>query len=156
MDKRIHDLDLNHKIDLRPDLYVANDVDFNRLYRNLGGGAFEDVSLLSGAAFNREGKGEASMGRPLNGYRMAEELARGSAECSGRSVAIGQPPFRAPKLPWPLANDRSDAPRAPWPMARGRFRAPQVPWPLARGRFGAPQAPWPLAIFSRPFPQPRG
>jgi tetratricopeptide (TPR) repeat protein len=48
--------------DLRPDLYVANDIDFNRLYRNLGGGAFEDVSLLSGAAFNREGKGEASMG----------------------------------------------------------------------------------------------
>jgi enediyne biosynthesis protein E4 len=48
--------------DLRPDLYVANDIDFNRLYRSRGDGTFEDVSELSGAAFNREGKGEASMG----------------------------------------------------------------------------------------------
>ncbi|MEE8523093.1 MAG: FG-GAP-like repeat-containing protein, partial [Thermoanaerobaculia bacterium] len=48
--------------DLRPDLYVANDLEFNRLYRNAGGGTFEDVSMLSGAAFSREGKGEASMG----------------------------------------------------------------------------------------------
>ena len=53
--------------DRRPDLYVANDLDPNRLYRNLGVGAdgrirFADVSLLSGAAFNREGKAEAGMG----------------------------------------------------------------------------------------------
>ncbi len=48
--------------DLSPDLYVANDLELNRLYRNTGGGNFEDVSLLSGAAFSREGKGEASMG----------------------------------------------------------------------------------------------
>ncbi len=48
------------------DLYVANDLDPNRLYRGRRGTGgrprFEDVSLLSGTAFNREGKAEAGMG----------------------------------------------------------------------------------------------
>jgi enediyne biosynthesis protein E4 len=48
--------------DGRADLYVANDLDWNFLFRNLGGGSFEDISLLSGAAVNREGKPEAGMG----------------------------------------------------------------------------------------------
>ena len=57
------DLDGDH----RPDVYVANDLDPNRLYRNLGAGedgriAFEDVSLLSGASLDRQGKAQAGMG----------------------------------------------------------------------------------------------
>ena len=54
------DLDGDH----RPDLYVANDLDPNHLYRRLPGAdvVFEDVSMISGAAFNREGQGEAGMG----------------------------------------------------------------------------------------------
>ncbi len=48
--------------DLRPDLYVANDLTPNRLYRNRGDGTFEDLSLVSGTAYNREGKSEAGMG----------------------------------------------------------------------------------------------
>ncbi|MEE8522326.1 MAG: FG-GAP-like repeat-containing protein, partial [Thermoanaerobaculia bacterium] len=51
--------------DRRPDLYVVNDLDLNRLYRNLGSAGevrFDDVSRLSGAAFNREGVAEAGMG----------------------------------------------------------------------------------------------
>lgn len=48
--------------DRRPDLYVANDLDPNRLYHNLGDGRFEDVSMISGAAFDREGKAEAGIG----------------------------------------------------------------------------------------------
>ena len=46
--------------DGRPDIYVANDTTMNFLFRNLGGGRFEDVSLLSGAGLN-------SAGRPLGG-----------------------------------------------------------------------------------------
>jgi hypothetical protein len=44
-----------------PDLYVANDLTINLLFRNLGG-RFEDVSLASGAAVNADGKPEAGMG----------------------------------------------------------------------------------------------
>ncbi len=45
-----------------PDLYVANDLTLNLLFRNRGDGAFEDQSLLSGAAVNRNGRPEAGMG----------------------------------------------------------------------------------------------
>ncbi|HVS15204.1 MAG TPA: CRTAC1 family protein [Thermoanaerobaculia bacterium] len=53
--------------DGRADLYVANDLTLNLLFRNLGPGEdggprFEDVSLLSGTAVNRDGKPEAGMG----------------------------------------------------------------------------------------------
>jgi enediyne biosynthesis protein E4 len=48
--------------DRRPDVYVANDLDPNFLFRNRGDGTFEDVSLISGTAVNRAGKAEASMG----------------------------------------------------------------------------------------------
>ncbi len=48
--------------DGRPDLYVANDLTLNLLFRNRGDGAFEDLSLLSGAAVNRNGRPEAGMG----------------------------------------------------------------------------------------------
>jgi hypothetical protein len=52
------DLDGDHL----PDLYVANDLTINFLFRNLGDGRFEDRSLLSGSAVNGEGKPEAGMG----------------------------------------------------------------------------------------------
>ena len=48
--------------DGRPDLYVANDLTLNLLFRNRGDGTFEDLSLLSGAAVNRNGRPEAGMG----------------------------------------------------------------------------------------------
>ena len=44
------------------DLYVANDADPNFLFRNRGDGTFEDISLLSGTAYNRDGRPEAGMG----------------------------------------------------------------------------------------------
>ena len=49
--------------DSLPDIYVANDLTANGLYRNLGGGRFEDVSLVSGAGVNREGKPRSRYGR---------------------------------------------------------------------------------------------
>ncbi len=48
--------------DGRPDLYVANDLTLNLLFRNRRDGTFEDVSLFSGAAVNRNGRPEAGMG----------------------------------------------------------------------------------------------
>jgi len=44
------------------DLYVANDMTENLLFRNKGDGTFEEVGLLSGTAFSDRGNPEASMG----------------------------------------------------------------------------------------------
>jgi len=48
--------------DGRPDIYVANDTTMNFLFHNLGGGKFEDVSLLSGAGVNSAGRAFGGMG----------------------------------------------------------------------------------------------
>ncbi len=53
------DLDGDH----RPDLYVGNDQSFDRLYRNLGDGTFEDSGLLAGTHDPR-----ASMGITVGDY----------------------------------------------------------------------------------------
>ena len=49
-------------VDGRPDVYVANDLTLNLLFRNRSDGTFEDLSLLAGAAVNRNGRPEAGMG----------------------------------------------------------------------------------------------
>jgi hypothetical protein len=48
--------------DGRPDLYVANDGAANQLWINQGDGRFVDQALFAGAALNRDGMPEASMG----------------------------------------------------------------------------------------------
>lgn len=45
-----------------PDIYVANDGDPNQLWINQKNGAFKNEALLAGAAVNRDGQAEASMG----------------------------------------------------------------------------------------------
>ena len=51
-----------------PDLYVANDMTANFLFRNRGGkpdgapGSFDEIGLLSGTAYNERGNAEAGMG----------------------------------------------------------------------------------------------
>ncbi len=44
------------------DIYVANDGNPNQLWMNQGGGRFQDVALVSGAALNADGRSEAGMG----------------------------------------------------------------------------------------------
>jgi len=53
-------LDLNG--DGRPDLFVANDTQPNKLYRNRGNGSFEEIALAAGVAFSQDGKARAGMG----------------------------------------------------------------------------------------------
>jgi enediyne biosynthesis protein E4 len=45
-----------------PDLFVANDTQPNKLYRNLRNGTFRDVGAEAGVAFSAEGKARAGMG----------------------------------------------------------------------------------------------
>ena len=44
------------------DLFVANDTQPNRLYRNKGDGTFADVGVMAGVAFNEAGVARAGMG----------------------------------------------------------------------------------------------
>ncbi len=48
--------------DGRPDLFVANDTQPNRLYRNNGDGTFGDVAVEAGVAFSQDGRPRAGMG----------------------------------------------------------------------------------------------
>jgi hypothetical protein len=45
-----------------PDLFVANDTQPNKLYRNQRDGTFKDVAVDAGVAFSTEGKARAGMG----------------------------------------------------------------------------------------------
>ena len=53
---------LDFDADSLPDVFVANDTQPNRLYRNKGDGAFVDVGLTAGVAFNEAGVARAGMG----------------------------------------------------------------------------------------------
>ncbi len=53
---------LDSDIDGWPDLFVANDTQPNKLYRNLRNGTFKDVAVEAGLAFSVEGKARAGMG----------------------------------------------------------------------------------------------
>jgi hypothetical protein len=48
--------------DGKMDLFVANDTQPNRLYRNRGDGTFSDVGMMAGVAFNEAGVARAGMG----------------------------------------------------------------------------------------------
>ena len=55
--------------DGKVDLLVANDSTANYLYINKGNGKFEDASIFSGFALNRDGLETASMGMAVGDYR---------------------------------------------------------------------------------------
>jgi len=53
---------LDHDQDGWPDLFVANDTQPNKLYRNQRNGTFRDVAVEAGVAFSADGKARAGMG----------------------------------------------------------------------------------------------
>ena len=58
-----------------PDLYVANDVGPNYLYRNKHDGTFEEVGMLSGIALGGDGQEQGSMGVDWGDYLHEGRLA---------------------------------------------------------------------------------
>ena len=48
--------------DRRPDVFVANDTERNFLFRNLGGGKFEEVGEIYGLAYSPDGQNTGAMG----------------------------------------------------------------------------------------------
>ncbi len=53
---------IDYDADGWPDLFVANDTQPNKLYRNKGDGTFTDVGMTAGVAFNEAGVARAGMG----------------------------------------------------------------------------------------------
>ena len=53
---------LDYDNDGWPDIFVANDTQPNKLYRNLRNGRFEEVGVRTGVAFSDDGKARAGMG----------------------------------------------------------------------------------------------
>ncbi|HWB96313.1 MAG TPA: CRTAC1 family protein [Bryobacteraceae bacterium] len=59
---------LDYDQDGWPDLFVANDTQPNKLYRNMRNGTFQDVALKAGVAFSEDGKARAGMGVDVGDY----------------------------------------------------------------------------------------
>lgn len=59
---------IDYDEDGRTDLFVANDTQPNRLYRNRGNGTFTDVAVTAGVAFNEAGVARAGMGTDAADY----------------------------------------------------------------------------------------
>jgi enediyne biosynthesis protein E4 len=53
---------LDYDQDGWPDVFVANDTQPNKLYRNMRNGTFKDVAVEAGVAFSADGKARAGMG----------------------------------------------------------------------------------------------
>ena len=59
---------IDYNQDGKEDLYIANDLMPNNLYKNLGNGRFEEVGLVSGVAYGADGKTLAGMGIAVGDY----------------------------------------------------------------------------------------
>ena len=59
---------LDYDLDGWPDLYVANDTQPNKLYRNARNGSFDEVAVKAGLAFSEDGKARAGMGVDAGDY----------------------------------------------------------------------------------------
>ena len=53
---------LDYDLDVWPDVFIANDTQPNKLYRNNGNGTFTELGLQAGLAFSEEGRARAGMG----------------------------------------------------------------------------------------------
>lgn len=58
----------DYDLDGWTDLFVANDTEPNKLYRNLGNGKFQDMALRAGVAFSEDGKARGGMGVDTGDY----------------------------------------------------------------------------------------
>ncbi|MGD2111947.1 MAG: VCBS repeat-containing protein, partial [Gammaproteobacteria bacterium] len=80
------------------DLFVANDTTRNFLYHNLGQGRFEEIGVLEGIAYDRNGKATGAMGIDSAWYRNDEDLAIGIGNFANEMSSLyvtagGSPPF---------------------------------------------------------------
>ena len=59
---------LDYNNDGWPDIFVANDTQPNKLYRNLGNGAFKEEGMTAGVAYGEDGVARGAMGADAGDY----------------------------------------------------------------------------------------
>ena len=59
---------LDYDVDAWPDLFVANDTQPNKLYRNNGNGTFAEVGMSAGVAYSEDGVARGAMGADSADY----------------------------------------------------------------------------------------
>jgi len=80
------------------DLFVANDTTRNYLYHNLGNGRFEEIGVLEGIAYDRNGKSTGAMGIDAAFFRNDDDLGVAIGNFANEMSSLfvtadGQPPF---------------------------------------------------------------
>ena len=59
---------LDYNNDGWPDLFVANDTQPNKLYRNMGNGTFKEEGMAAGVAYGEDGVARGAMGADAADY----------------------------------------------------------------------------------------
>jgi hypothetical protein len=85
---------IDHDQDGWPDLFVANDTQPNKLYRNLRNGKFRDVALEAGVALSEDGKARAGMGIDAADVDNSGRPAVAITNFEGEMIGL----YRAPEL----------------------------------------------------------
>jgi hypothetical protein len=71
-----------------PDLFVANDTQPNKLYRNLRNGTFKDVGLEAGVALSEDGKARAGMGIDVADFDNAGKPGAAITNFEGEMIGL--------------------------------------------------------------------
>jgi hypothetical protein len=81
---------LDYDQDGWPDLFVANDTQPNKLYRNMRDGSFRDVAVEAGLAFSREGKARAGMGVDAGDFDNSGQLGLAITNFDNEMIGLYQ------------------------------------------------------------------
>jgi hypothetical protein len=71
-----------------PDIFVANDTQPNKLYRNLRNGTFRDVALEAGVALSDDGKARAGMGVDAGDFDNSGRVGLAISNFEGEMIGL--------------------------------------------------------------------
>jgi hypothetical protein len=79
---------IDHDQDGWPDIFVANDTQPNKLYRNQRNGTFKDIALESGVALSDDGKARAGMGVDVGDFDNSGRLGVAITNFEGEMIGL--------------------------------------------------------------------
>jgi hypothetical protein len=82
---------IDHDQDGWPDLFVANDTQPNKLYRNMRNGTFKEVAVESGLAFSADGKARAGMGADAGDFENAGRFGLAVTNFDNEMIGLYRP-----------------------------------------------------------------